>query len=185
MPVTPVSQKLAEATSKKSFLPPSGPISGILSSFRESKGVLRSLLVETLWGSFEAKLSKDMRQPLHAELVQGMAIRLWLRVKGSKVRALLVVPLEARQVVYTGAREACIWVCTSKSCCRRGGSELLKTLQEAAQTQLEARLEVKKCGCLGTCKKGPSLKVRGDKKVHQVSPCSAPQWLETIIRSRN
>lgn len=175
----------AGVTSKGDYIPPSGPISGLLTSLQESKGILRSLTVETMWGSFQAKLAKHLRQPLAAELTQGMAVRLWLRVKGSKIRALLVVPLEARQVLYTGPREACIWVCTSKSCCRKGGSELLKTLQQAAQSQSDARLEVKKCGCLGACKKGPSLKVRGDKKVHQVSPCSASQWLATVLRSPN
>ena len=184
--VTPTLFEKNEITSKKKFFPPSGPISGLLLSLNQSpKGSLRSLTVETVWGTFEAKLSKELRKPSQAELEPGMAVRLWLRVKGPKIRILMVVPLEARQVIYTGPREACIWVCTSKSCCRKGGSELLKSLQNAAENHSQAKLQVKKCGCLGACKKGPSLKVRGDKKVHQVSPCSASQWLAAILKSRN
>lgn len=184
--VAPGIENKFEVTSKKRFLPESGPISGLLTALHESKGALRSLTVETVFGTFEARLPKELRQPLQAELEVGMAVRLWLKVKGGKIKAALVVPLEARQVIYTGPREACIWVCTSKSCCRRGGSELYKALQEVARAETETRLEIKKCDCLGSCKKGPSLKVRGDKKVHQVEPCSARQWVaRTVLKSRN
>lgn len=174
-----IALKTQEITSKKRYLPESGPISGLITGLDRSKGGLRSLTVETVRGTFEARLAKDIREGLSAELDEGMAVRLWLRVKGSKIKAQLVVPLEAKQVVYTGSREACIWVCTSKSCCRKGGDELLKSLKKAAEENPD--VQVKQCGCLGACKKGPSLKMRGDKKVYQVTPGAAPDWLSAAL----
>jgi (2Fe-2S) ferredoxin len=174
-----IALKSPEVTSKKRFQPESGPITGLIIALHSGKKGLQSIVVETVRGTFEARLSKDIRQGLAAELEEGMAVRCWLRVKGSKVKAQLVVPLQARQVVYTGSRAACIWVCTSKSCCRKGGSELLKSLRKAAQDNPD--VQVKQCDCLGACKKGPSLKMRGDKKVYQVSPGSAPDWLSAAL----
>jgi len=174
-----IALKSAEITSKKRFLPESGPLTGLIVALQRGKDGLRSVTVESVRGTFEARLSKDIREGLAAELDEGMAVRLWLRVKGSKVKALLIIPLEAKQVVYTGSRAACIWVCTSKSCCRKGGSDLYKSLRHAAQDQPE--VQVKQCGCLGACKKGPSLKIRGDRKVHQVSPGAAPDWLNAAL----
>lgn len=147
------------------------------------------LTVETVRGTFRAKVAKGLRAALGAELSVGMAVRLWVRVKSDKVLVELVIPLQAKQQIDQAApcgasREACIWVCTSKSCCRRGGSELLTNLQNAVEQQDQARIQIKKCGCLGSCKKGPSLKIRGDKKIHQVTPCGVPQLLERVL-SRN
>ena len=174
-----IALKSAEITSKKRFQPGSGPITGLITALQRSKSGLRSVTVESVSGTFEARLSKDIREGLAAELDEGMAVRLWLRVKGGKIKALLIVPLEAKQVVYTGSRAACIWVCTSKACCRKGGSDLYKSLRSAAQEQPE--VQVKECGCLGACKKGPSLKIRGDRKVHQVAPGAAPDWLSAAL----
>ena len=174
-----IAVKHAEITSKKRFQPESGPLTGLIMGMQHGKSGLRSVTIESVRGTFEARLPKDCSEGLAAELELGMAVRLWLRVKGSKIKALLIVPLEAKQVVYTGSRAACIWVCTSKACCRKGGSELLKSLRSAAQDQPE--VQVKQCGCLGACKKGPSLKMRGDRKIHQVSPGAAPDWLNAAL----
>ncbi len=174
-----IALKTPEITSKKRFQPESGPLTGLVTALQRGKSGLRSLTVETVRGTFEARLAKDIREGLSAELEEGMAVRLWLQVKGSKVKAQLVVPLEAKQVVYTGSREACIWVCTSKSCCRKGGTELLKSLRKAAEENPD--VQVKQCGCLGACKKGPTLKMRGDKKVYQVPPVNAPDWLSAAL----
>jgi (2Fe-2S) ferredoxin len=174
-----IALKSQEITSKKRFQPESGPQTGLITALQRGKGGLRSLTVETVRGTFEARVARDIREGLSAELDEGMAVRLWLRVKGSKIKAQLVVPLDAKQVVYTGSREACIWVCTSKSCCRKGGTELLKSLRQAAMENPD--VQVKQCGCLGACKKGPSLKMRGDKKVYQVAPGTAPDWLSAAL----
>ncbi|MBS2038082.1 (2Fe-2S) ferredoxin domain-containing protein [bacterium] len=174
-----IALKTPEITSKKRFQPESGPITGLIAAFHNGKNGLRSLTVETVRGTFEARLDKELREALTAELEVGMAVRCWLRVKGSKVKAQLVLPLEAKQVVYTGARSACIWVCTSKSCCRKGGTELLKSLRKAAQENPD--IQVKQSDCLGACKKGPTLKMRGDKKVYQVTPGAAPEWLNAAL----
>lgn len=176
-----------DLTSKKRFVPESGPISGLLVAMETNKEQHPKLLtVETVRGTFKAKVSKALRAPLALELGLKMPVRLWLKVKGDKITAELVVPLEARQVVDTSCRESrqtCIWVCTSKSCCRRGGSEVLEKLQQSIPAEDQARIQIKKCGCLGTCKKGPSLKIRGEKKIQQVSPCAVPQLLERVLRS--
>lgn len=174
-----IALKSHEITSKKRFQPESGPLTGLIVALHHGKGGLRSVTVESVRGTFEATLSKDVREGLAAELDEGMGVRLWLRVKGSKIKALLIIPFEAKQVVYTGSRAACIWVCTSKACCRKGGTDLLKSLRQAALDQPE--VQVKQCGCLGACKKGPSLKIRGDRKVHQVSPGAAPDWLNAAL----
>jgi len=174
-----------DISSKKTFTPESGAISGLLVEMQVCKGEVRNIRVETVRGTFQARLSKSLRIPMGRELELHMPVRLWLRVKGRKVRADLIIPLEPKKVVCT-APEACIWVCTSKSCCRKGGDQLLKSLQEAAQHQPpETRLQIKQCGCLGACKKGPTLKVKGDRKLHQVAPRSAPEWLAAVLQSRN
>lgn len=174
-----IALKTQEITSKKSFQPESGPITGLIQTLHQGKNGLSSLTVETVRGTFEARIGKDIREALTAELEVGMAVRCWLRVKGTKVKALLVLPLEARQVVYTGARSACIWVCTSKSCSRKGGAELLKALRKVAGENPD--IQVKQSDCLGACKKGPTLKMRGDKKVYQVKPGAAPEWLNAAL----
>ncbi|MFN8606904.1 MAG: (2Fe-2S) ferredoxin domain-containing protein [Vulcanimicrobiota bacterium] len=174
-----IALKTPEITSRKRIQPESGPITGLITALHLGKNGLRSFTLETVRGTFEARPEKDIRQALAAELDQGMAVRCWLRVKGGKVKAQLVVPLEPKQVVYTASRAACVWVCTSKSCLRKGGTELLKSLRMAAQENPE--VQVKQSDCLGACKKGPSLKMRGDKKVYQVSPGAAPDWLNAAL----
>lgn len=176
----------ADLTSKKPFVPSSGPITGLLTGMDTNKDRHPKVLtVETVRGTLRAKVVKGLRPALRAELSVGMAVRLWLRVKGDKVQAELVIPLQAKQAIEAppcgASREACIWVCTSKSCCRRGGSQLLEKLQQAVEEQDQARIQIKKCGCLGSCKKGPSLKIRGDKKIHQVTPCAVPELLERVL----
>lgn len=170
--------------SKQKFVPDSGPQVGLLIAIESNrKGEPRVLEVETVAGTFQASVAKKLRAPLSLELETGMAVRLWLRNKGGRLRVELAVPLEAKKMIHIpgcSQKEACIWVCTSKSCCRRGSSEVLEALQEAVLHQ-QAEIRVKKCGCLGTCKRGPSLKVRGDRKVHQVSPRSAEEFLQRVL----
>lgn len=56
-----------------------------------------------------------------------------------------------------------IYVCTQgKKCPKRGSKKVLEQLQAEVANQASS-LEVKGCGCLGTCKKGPSLIVTPDK----------------------
>lgn len=56
-----------------------------------------------------------------------------------------------------------IYVCTQgKKCPKRGSKKVLKQLQDEVANQASS-LEVKGCGCLGMCKKGPSLIVTPDK----------------------
>jgi NADH:ubiquinone oxidoreductase subunit E len=172
-------------TSKRPFLPPAGPISGLLLDMqRDKQDRPKALMVETVWGTFRAQLPKGLRTGLNQELELGQAIRLWLSHKGHKIVADLVVPHQAKALVYSGPREACIWVCTSKSCCKRGSDEVWQALQEAARKSTH-KLEIKKCDCLGTCKKGPSLKVKGHKRVYQVDPQATHQWLNGLLQTRN
>ena len=171
-------------TSKKKIQPGDGPQVGLLVNIERNRSAEpKRLTVETVTGTLEAVVSKKLRAPLALELEVGMAVRIWVRCKGGRLRAELVVPLEAKQMIRMpgcAQKEACIWVCTSKSCGRKGSSEVLEALQEAVQQQ-DAEIRVKKCGCLGTCKKGPSLKVRGDRKVHQISPRSVDQFLQQVL----
>ncbi len=56
-----------------------------------------------------------------------------------------------------------IYVCTQgKKCPKRGSKKVLEQLQAEVANQASS-LEVKGCGCLGLCKKGPSLIVTPDK----------------------
>lgn len=56
-----------------------------------------------------------------------------------------------------------IYVCTQgKKCPKRGSKKVLAELQAEVVNQASS-LEVKGCGCLGMCKKGPSLIVTPDK----------------------
>jgi len=56
-----------------------------------------------------------------------------------------------------------IYVCTDgKKCPKRGSKKVLAELKAEVEKQ-SSSLEVKGCGCLGTCKKGPSLIVSPDK----------------------
>lgn len=56
-----------------------------------------------------------------------------------------------------------IYVCTEgKKCPKRGSKKVLAQLKAEVEQQASS-LEVKGCGCLGTCKKGPSLVVTPDK----------------------
>ena len=176
-------------TSKKPFCPPDGPITGLVARMGTSKsGLPKTLTVETVGGTFEVKLEKSQRAPLAAEISTGTPVRVWVRNEGRSLRADYVAPLEARPNLEvpircsTATREACIWVCTSKSCCRKGGAELLERVQEEACKVDGARLRVRECGCLGTCKKGPSLKVRGEKKIHQVAPGGVPALIARVVR---
>lgn len=172
-------------TSKKRITPESGVISGLLVSWKTNKELEPvTLTIETVGGTFEGKVPRTQRSALKAELELGKPVRVWLRSRPGKVKIQLCLPLEPKQVLVTGPEEACIWVCTSKSCGRKGGQELLASLREAAQT-CETRLEIRKSDCLGACKRGPTLKVRGHKKIHQVEPKTVPQWLETVLRSTN
>lgn len=176
--------QLSNLTSKKPMSPQSGPMHGLIVDWcLDKKGQPKQLQIETVAGTFQARVVKSQRPCLAGELWLQAPVRLWLQVKGSRVTAEYVVPLEPRQQVETGcseqARQACIWVCGSKSCCRKGGSELLDKLKAAADGQ--PQLKVKKCDCLGTCKKGPSLKVKGDRKIHQVNPNRLSEWLERVL----
>lgn len=56
-----------------------------------------------------------------------------------------------------------IYVCTQgKKCPKRGSKKVLEKLQAEVADQASS-LEIKGCGCLGTCKKGPSLIVTPEK----------------------
>ncbi|MCC7527375.1 MAG: (2Fe-2S) ferredoxin domain-containing protein [Candidatus Melainabacteria bacterium] len=56
-----------------------------------------------------------------------------------------------------------IYVCIrGKKCPKRGSKKVLAELQAEVANQASS-LEVNGCGCLGTCKKGPSLIVTPDK----------------------
>ena len=72
-----------------------------------------------------------------------------------------------------------IYVCTQgKKCPKRGSKKVLAQLQSEVAAQASS-LEVKGCGCLGTCKKGPSLIVSPDKvRYGRVKPEDAAELVK-------
>lgn len=170
-----------DITSKRPFIPGPGPITGLIVELQRVKNELRGITLETVRGTFTMSLNRSLREALSAELNAGMAVRCWLIIKGNKVKAQLVVPLKARPIVYTQPGSCSIWVCSSKSCCRKGGDQLFKCLLQA--TENNSLVKVRQCACLGACKKGPSLKISGEKRIHQVLPKNASDWLSTKLTS--
>lgn len=56
-------------------------------------------------------------------------------------------PLEARTVVF---------LCGGKSCEKEGGDKVYESLRELAkESGKKEKIEVRRCECLGPCKKGP------------------------------
>eukprot|EP00889_Picochlorum_renovo_P005181 jgi/Picre1/32211/NNA_007557.t1 len=50
-------------------------------------------------------------------------------------------------------------VCSSKHCCKRGSTRVLKALQEDAMRINGLRVDVRSSTCLGQCKRGPAVHV--------------------------
>lgn len=50
-------------------------------------------------------------------------------------------------------------VCSSKHCCKRGSTRVLKALQEDAMRVHGLRVDVRSSTCLGQCKRGPAVHV--------------------------
>lgn len=73
-----------------------------------------------------------------------------------------------------------IYVCTQgKKCPKRGSKKVLAQLEAEIAAQ-ESSVEAKGCGCLGTCKKGPSLIVSPDKvRYGSVKPEDAAELVKT------
>jgi bidirectional [NiFe] hydrogenase diaphorase subunit len=72
-----------------------------------------------------------------------------------------------------------IYVCTQgKKCPKRGSKKVLEQLQAEVTAQASS-LEVKGCGCLDLCKKGPSIVVTPDKvRYGRVEPEDAAEIIK-------
>jgi len=75
-----------------------------------------------------------------------------------------------------------VFVCTKKDCCKKGSENVLAALSEAATPDIQVR----SCGCLGKCSKGPAVRVvAGKDSVNKrlftkVSSKSPSQFLDTV-----
>jgi hypothetical protein len=145
---------------------------GILrSTVKNDVGRWKAIWLETHHGMTKVKLPKFLRELAELELDLGAPVRVWLDPEErSTARAL--IPLQAKLVISGGCKKTCVAVCSSKSCCRKGGKKLYQQLCDLSST---SDLEVRKCGCLKSCKSGPMVKVDG--RVQALSLDTPPSWL--------
>lgn len=121
---------------------------------KNSQGRWKGLWLETQRGIVKVRLPKSLRVLAELELEPGKPLRIWLDPK-DRATAAALIPLQAKLVISGGCKKTCVAVCSSKSCCRKGGKEIYRTLQQ------QPDIEVKKCGCLKSCKSGPMVKIDG------------------------
>ena len=70
------------------------------------------------------------------------------------------------------AQKVCINCCTSTGCHAANSEQVKKSLQQAVKNQgLEADIEVRGVGCLGSCGNGPSVKVTPHNIIYQKVKC--------------
>ncbi|MDX2096296.1 MAG: (2Fe-2S) ferredoxin domain-containing protein [Leptolyngbyaceae cyanobacterium bins.59] len=80
-----------------------------------------------------------------------------------------------------------ILVCQKSACLKRGGRELLHTLeQNLNEKNLKEYVEIERTGCLKQCSQAPNVMVMPGKEVHgKVKPEQAAGVLECLYRRRN
>jgi len=107
-------------------------------------------------------------------------VRVWIR----KRKVQMFVPLRAKTQIAPPCRSRCIMVCGSKTCCRKGGDELLERLKEEARARGDNAIRVKRCGCLKNCEEGPSVKMQGV-GVQPLHVADLDQFLERHFPTQN
>lgn len=160
-------------------------LSGILAKkITGGSGRLKKLLLEIPGGHIEIRLPKELRVVAELELKVGEPVRIWLDPDSKQPRAVSLIPLRPYQILphscltaNPGAPRACVFVCNSKSCCRKGGDELYQKLVEASE--LDPGLQVRKCGCLKQCDSGPMVKIKG-KGVEALAPRDVPHLVKKL-----
>jgi NADH:ubiquinone oxidoreductase subunit E len=160
-----------------------------LGGLPSSKERLKYMRLQTEQGERHIKLPDYVRYALMQEVELGSWVRVWVRSKGDKLKAVMVIPLPPKTDVQTVAAIAevaeraiatiCkIQVCQKGSCCKRGAAAVLQALQGTlAEWPTEQSVQVEATGCLKDCKRGPNLKI-GSVFYNQVQPHQIPGILQ-------
>lgn len=78
-----------------------------------------------------------------------------------------------------------ILVCQGKACMAKGGLQVIQAASHAAAGSTS--IEVIPCKCLGKCKQGPAMRLRGEQPgctlLTQVSPLEVPEAVEQVFGS--
>jgi (2Fe-2S) ferredoxin len=160
-----------------------------LGSITSSKGRPKYLRLQTDQGEQLIKLPDYVGYALAEEVESGAWVRVWVRQKGEKLKAVMVIPLAPTAAVNVSAPVSesrlpsiCkIQVCRKGGCCKRGGLNVWQALQEALQqTSGGQRVHLEASGCMKECKHGPNIRV-GSAIYSQVRCDQIPEILQTHL----
>ena len=170
-----------------------------------SEGKLKYFHLATAEGEIQLKLAKPLRYTVGPQLTPGEWIvvqgeqklkkygeikrKVWsIRSAGAVAQATPAAPTTVAQAPDaaqgSGAEESqprlgCIQVCRKSDCCKRGGSQVLRALEQAVQSHPEGeRIQVRSIGCMKNCKAGPNVVIMpGRARYSQVRPEDVPRLM--------
>ncbi|MGC1218908.1 MAG: (2Fe-2S) ferredoxin domain-containing protein [Phormidesmis sp.] len=59
-----------------------------------------------------------------------------------------------------------VQLCQKKNCCKRGGTQLWESFEQAAEDAAQTPFKLEAVGCLGGCKRGPNIRFLPDNVKH-------------------
>jgi (2Fe-2S) ferredoxin len=157
-----------------------------LGHITSSKGRLKYLRLQTDQGEQLVKLPDYVGYALTEEAEPGAWVRVWVRQKGEKLKAVMVIPLSPKSEVTMPAPVSksltpsicSIQVCRKGGCCKRGGLNVWQALQNSLQQVPDGQMvQLEASGCMKECKHGPNIRV-GSKVYSQVQCEQIPGILQ-------
>lgn len=174
---------------------------------RGSEGKLKYFSLATAEGEIQLKLAKPLRWTVGPQLAPGEWITVQGEQKLSKygdikrkvwdVRSAGVASIVDLDVSSMTSSEpaseepvsqntqpkpslGCIQICRKSDCCKRGGVQVLRALEQAVNDHPEReRIHVKPIGCIKKCKAGPNLVIMpGRARYSNVSPEDVPHLIQ-------
>ena len=150
---------------------------------RSKKGKLKGITLRTPAQEYAIKLPKYLRPVVVRELAPHAFVQVWAYPDDDQWRGINILPLAEAEAITlrnlwqelpppaTPAQadsrpQLCVKVCSKGKCFKRGGRQILQTLQtEVAANPDLSHVSVKGVGCMSACKHGPNLQLSTSKKV--------------------
>ena len=149
---------------------------------RSKKGKLKGITLRTPVQEYAIKLPKYLRPVVVRELAPHAFVQVWAYRDDDQWRGINILPLAESEAIalrdlwqelpplksesVAPPPQLCVKVCSKGKCFKRGGRQILQTLQaEVAADPNLSHVSVKGVGCMSACKQGPNLQLSTSKKV--------------------
>ena len=150
---------------------------------RSKKGKLKGMTLRTPAQKYAIKLPKYLRPVVVRELAPHAFVQVWAYPDDGQWRGINILPLAESDAIAlrnlwqelpppvqpkpaASPPQLCVKVCSKGKCFKRGGRQILQTLQaEVAANPDQSHVSGKGVGCMSACKHGPNLQLSGSKKV--------------------